>query len=144
MGRGVRLQVGISITCLLSFVLFGYDQGVFSGILQDEDWKRQFSYPDAVRTGIIVSSYVLGCIGGCAGEKFLNSGQSDHLVKSLTGPVNFTVAESTGRRKLIFFSMILIITGAIIQASSFQQAQLFVGRVVTGLGTGIETSVVPA
>lgn len=69
MGRGLRLQVGISITCLLSFVLFGYDQGVFSGILQDEDWKRQFSHPDAVRTGIIVSSYVLGCIGGCAGEE---------------------------------------------------------------------------
>lgn len=69
MGRGLRLQVGISTTCLLSFVLFGYDQGVFSGILQDEDWKRQFSNPDAVRTGIIVSSYVLGCIGGCAGEE---------------------------------------------------------------------------
>ncbi|MCJ1297571.1 hypothetical protein MMC08_000358 [Hypocenomyce scalaris] len=124
MGRGLRLQVGISSTCLLSFILYGYDQGVFSGILQDEDWKRQFDFPDAVRTGIIVSSYTLGCIGGCA--------------------VNVFVAENIGRRKLIFFSMILIIIGAIIQASSFHQAQLFVGRVVTGFGTGIETSTVPS
>lgn len=65
--------MGISITCLLSFVLFGYDQGVFGGILQSEDWKRQFSYPDALRTGIIVSSYVLGCIGGCIREQFLSA-----------------------------------------------------------------------
>lgn len=79
MGRGARLQVGITITCLLSFVLFGYDQGVFGGLLQDEDWKRQFSYPDSVRTGIIVSSYVLGCIGGCVGETFFCTEQTRHL-----------------------------------------------------------------
>lgn len=77
MGRGIRLQAGISTTCLISFILFGYDQGVFSGLLEDENWKRQFSYPDAVRTGIIVSSYVLGCIGGCAGEDFLLPEQPD-------------------------------------------------------------------
>lgn len=68
MGRGRRLQVSISATCLLSFVLFGYDQGVFSGILQDKDWQDQFDNPDALRVGIIVSSYVLGCIAGCGSE----------------------------------------------------------------------------
>lgn len=77
MGRGVRLQAGITTTCLISFILFGYDQGVFGGILQNESWKRQFAYPDAVRTGIIVSSYVLGCIGGCAGEEFFSPEHSD-------------------------------------------------------------------
>lgn len=65
-------------------------------------------------------------------------------VLPLTQSVNFLVAESLGRRKPIFFSMVLIIMGAAIQASSYHQAQLFVGRVVTGFGTGIETSTVPA
>jgi MFS family permease len=63
----------------------------------------------------------------------------NNLTKTLIGPVNFLVSESLGRRKPIFFSMIVIIIGAAIQASSFHQAQLFVGRVVTGFGTGIET-----
>ncbi|EGU85625.1 hypothetical protein FOXB_03849 [Fusarium oxysporum f. sp. conglutinans Fo5176] len=64
MGHGIRLQAGISGTCLLSFVLFGYDQGVFGGILQNSHWKDQFGDPNDVMTGIIVSSYTLGCIGG--------------------------------------------------------------------------------
>jgi len=75
LGRGIRLQVGIAATCQLSFVLFGYDQGVFGGILQNEDWIRQFGYPNDVMVGIIVSSYTLGCIGGCV-RKFIQAQMS--------------------------------------------------------------------
>lgn len=50
--------------CLLSH-FFGYDQGVFSGILQNEDWLNQFGHPNDTKTGIIVASYNLGCLLGC-------------------------------------------------------------------------------
>lgn len=49
----------------MAFTLFGYDQGVFGGILQNEDWLTQFGNPDDTKTGIIVSSYNLGCLLGC-------------------------------------------------------------------------------
>lgn len=64
-GRGRSLQVAISGCCLLAFTLFGYDQGVFGGILQNQDWLEQFGYPSDSETGIIVSSYNLGCLLGC-------------------------------------------------------------------------------
>lgn len=83
MGSGVRLQVGISSMCLLSFVLFGYDQGVFGGILQNENWKHQFNDPNDVMTGIIVSSYTLGCIGGCVCKSKISKLQNTGY-KSLT------------------------------------------------------------
>ncbi|KAH7136923.1 general substrate transporter [Dactylonectria estremocensis] len=124
MGRGARLQAGISAMCLLSFVLFGYDQGVFGGILQNEDWLNQFSHPNDVMTGIIVSSYTLGCIGGCV--------------------LNFFVGEILGRRRAIFLAMALISIGAILQAASFHLPELFLGRVITGFGTGLKSSTVPS
>ncbi|EXA33093.1 hypothetical protein FOVG_15696 [Fusarium oxysporum f. sp. pisi HDV247] len=124
MGHGIRLQAGISGTCLLSFVLFGYDQGVFGGILQNSHWKDQFGDPNDVMTGIIVSSYTLGCIGGCV--------------------INFLVGEFLGRRKAIGLGMILIIIGAVLQACSFNLPELFAGRVITGLGTGLKSSTVPS
>lgn len=70
LGEGKVVQVGITVCCLVAFVLFGYDQGVFSGILQNEDWNRQFNlgpHPSDTKIGIIVSSYNLGCLVGCFG-----------------------------------------------------------------------------
>lgn len=68
LGRGKKLQAGITFCCLVAFVLFGYDQGVFSGILQNDDWLNRFNHPSDTETGIIVSSYNLGCLLGCVGE----------------------------------------------------------------------------
>lgn len=33
-GRGFKLQVAITVTCQIAFIFFGYDQGVFSGIVR--------------------------------------------------------------------------------------------------------------
>lgn len=68
LGRGKTLQAGITFCCLVAFVLFGYDQGVFSGILQNDDWLNRFNHPSDTETGIIVSSYNLGCLLGCVGK----------------------------------------------------------------------------
>jgi hypothetical protein len=65
LGRGKTLQAGLTVCCLIAFVLFGYDQGVFGGILENEDWLKQFNHPSDSETGIIVSCYNLGCFAGC-------------------------------------------------------------------------------
>lgn len=65
LGRGKTLQAGITICCLVAFILYGYDQGVLSGILQNEDFLNQFNHPSDSETGIIVSCFNLGCLAGC-------------------------------------------------------------------------------
>ena len=69
-GRGRSLQVAVTSCCLVAFVLFGYDQGVFSGIIGNEDWRKQFGYPNDSEEGIIVSCYNLGCLLGCLSELY--------------------------------------------------------------------------
>lgn len=68
LGPGKPIQQGITTCCLIAFILFGYDQGVFGGILQNEDWLDLFNHPSDIETGIIVSCYNLGCLVGCLGE----------------------------------------------------------------------------
>ncbi|KAJ0307885.1 hypothetical protein COL516b_003857 [Colletotrichum fioriniae] len=123
LGRGKSLQVGVTICCLIAFVLFGYDQGVFGGILQMEDWLDQFGHPSDSETGIIVSCYNLGCLTGCV--------------------LNFIFGEKLGRRKTIWTAMSLVIIGATLQATAFTVPHLVIGRLVTGFGTGMKTSTVP-
>ncbi|KAH7141379.1 general substrate transporter [Dactylonectria estremocensis] len=123
LGRGKGVRIGITVTCLIAFVLFGYDQGVFGGILQNENWLDQFDHPSDSKTGIIVSCYNLGCLAGCI--------------------LNFFTADILGRRKTIWAAMAFVTIGAILQASAFNIPHLVIGRVITGFGTGMKTSTVP-
>ncbi|CAG9983503.1 unnamed protein product [Clonostachys byssicola] len=123
LGRGKSVQFGVTICCLVAFVLFGYDQGVLGGILENEDWQRQFGYPNDTETGIIVSCYNLGCLTGCV--------------------INFFLGDKLGRRRTIWLAMGFVLVGATLQASAYSVAHLVIGRVVTGFGTGIKTSTVP-
>ena len=76
-----------------------------------------------VITGITVSSYCLGALGGCI--------------------VNFFIGDMFGRRRMIWIAMGLILVGASLQASAYKLGHLIAGRVVTGFGTGIDSSTVP-
>lgn len=50
---------------------------------------------------------------------------------------NLWVGDRLGRRRTIILGGILMITGAILQATSFSYAQIIVARIVTGLGNGL-------
>lgn len=52
-------------------IIFSYDQGVFGGILQLQDYRDQFNHPNDTETGIIVSSYCLGALFGCILNVFI-------------------------------------------------------------------------
>ncbi|KAH9825545.1 Sugar transporter TC2A11 family [Teratosphaeria destructans] len=122
-GRGLRLQIAITITCQIAFIFFGYDQGVFSGIVGNTDWLATFGHPSSGLEGIIVSIYNLGAFSGCI--------------------LTFIFGERLGRRLCIWSAMGWIIVGAILQCTSYSVAQIMIARYVTGIGTGIETSTVP-
>ncbi|KAL2814110.1 general substrate transporter [Aspergillus granulosus] len=122
-GRGKKLQLAVTSCCLCAFVLYGYDQGVFGGILENEDWLNQFEHPGDTLTGFITSSYNLGCLVGCFG--------------------NFIIGDRLGRRRTIWLAMAWVIVGALLQASAFNRGHLIAGRIITGIGTGLKTSTVP-
>ncbi|RAH66960.1 putative MFS sugar transporter [Aspergillus aculeatinus CBS 121060] len=122
-GTGFTLQAAIWAACGMAFILFGYDQGVFSGIVENDDFLDTMNHPNDSLTGIIVSIYNLGCFAGCL--------------------VNFMLAERLGRRRAMWFAMVWVIIGATLQCSAFSVPHLMIGRFVTGIGTGIETSTVP-
>lgn len=50
---------------------------------------------------------------------------------------NLWVGDRLGRRKTIVLGGIIMIIGAILQATSFSYAQMVVARIVTGLGNGL-------
>jgi hypothetical protein len=51
--------------------------------------------------------------------------------------------EKLGRRKTIFIGAIVMLVGAVLQASSYSRAQIIVGRIVSGVGMGVINSTVP-
>ncbi|KAL9529012.1 MFS-type transporter [Sphaerulina musiva] len=120
-GRGRSLRWAITMAC--QFILFGYDQGVFSGIVGNEHFRETFGNPGSAEEGIIVSIYNLGAFAGCI--------------------VNFFIGERMGRRLCMWVAMGFIIVGAILQTTSYGVPQVLIARFITGIGTGIETSTVP-
>ena len=81
------------------------------------------SIDDANTLSTVVSIYDVGCMAGC-------------LFACFFGGI-------LGRKKMIFIGCCIIIVGAAIQCSSYSVAQLIVGRVITGCGTGFNSSSVP-
>lgn len=121
--QGKPLQFGVTAACGAGFLLFGYDQGVFGGLLDNEPFLKTFSYPDATIQGQIVATYDIGCIIGT-------------LVSMFFG-------DKLGRRRCILVGCCILIVGAMLQTASYSLAQMIVGRVVAGVGNGMNTVAIP-
>lgn len=95
-------------------------QGVFGNVLVGDDFLRTMKHPSTAVQGTLTSVYNLGCFFGA-------------LSTIWTGDI-------LGRPRVILLGSSVIAIGAIIQASSFSVAQMMVGRVVAGFGTGMNTA----
>ncbi|KAM0718956.1 hypothetical protein Q7P37_006028 [Cladosporium fusiforme] len=125
---GKALQIGVCTTASSGFLLFGYDQGVMSGIITEPSFLQQFPQMEPLNKSgaiqaLVVAIYEIGC-----------------LIGSL-----FFVAygDNLGRRRAVLIGTLIMLVGAAIQTSSFSLAQLIVGRIVTGAGNGMNTSSIP-
>ncbi|KAM0515509.1 hypothetical protein ACHAPE_006035 [Trichoderma viride] len=134
--RGQTLNWAIGTIAGCDFLLFGYDQGVMGGILTLPIFLNQFPdiNPDlatdpsdaskrSTYQGIAVASYNLGCFIGAI--------------------ITIFIGNYLGRRKMIFLGTSIMIVGAILQASAFTLEHFIIGRIITGLGNGGNTSTVP-
>ncbi|TFK49224.1 putative sugar transporter [Heliocybe sulcata] len=121
--RGKPLIYAITFACSLGFLLFGYDNGVFSGLTTDPTFLAQLSNPNATLLGFIVAVYELGCLFGAL--------------------ICACWAENFGRKTVCSAGSFILILGTIVQATSYGRAQMIVGRIITGVGMGFITSTVP-
>ncbi|ESK83955.1 hexose carrier protein [Moniliophthora roreri MCA 2997] len=120
---GVMLNAWVSVACTTAMTLFGYDQGVFGGIIITESFLETMGNPDANLQGTIVSLYDIGCFVGAM--------------------ATIAFGERYGRKKTFLIGVIVMSIGAILQASAFTVAHMIVARLITGLGNGVNTATAP-
>ncbi|RPD64254.1 MFS monosaccharide transporter [Lentinus tigrinus ALCF2SS1-7] len=129
---------GIAMTAFAAFggILFGYDTGTISGIIQMDDWLRTFG----VRTTDL-QTYPLGF--------YLPSSRESLVVSLLSAGTFFgallgaPVADILGRRVGIIASCLVFALGVALQTGSHNLATFLVGRVFAGGGVGLVSTLVP-
>ncbi|KAI9837497.1 MAG: hypothetical protein M1819_007146 [Sarea resinae] len=126
---GRPLSLMVSSIATMGFLLFGYDQGVMSGIITNYHFNQMFTATrgDSTMQGLVTAVYELGCFFGAL---FI-----------------LWIGDRFGRRRSIMLGGWIMILGVVIQISSVAGhvplAQFMVGRVITGVGNGINTSTIP-
>ncbi|KAL4811991.1 general substrate transporter [Aspergillus spinulosporus] len=138
--RGKSLHLFITFTAVMGFSLFGYNQGMMSGIIAGTEFVGEFEalrmptdYTDAeyrhinVLRGAVTACYEIGCFFGA-------------LVSMFYG-------ERVGRTRVIICGATILIIGAVISCAGFGPhwglGQFVVGRVVSGIGNGLNTATIP-
>ncbi|WVF67861.1 hypothetical protein IAT40_002622 [Kwoniella sp. CBS 6097] len=142
-GNSLLYAVVAIATC--GFSLFGYDQGLMSGIIASRQFNTEFPATkqngvNDVHTGTVqgsvTSCYEVGCFFGAL--------------------FAFFVGEKFGRRKMMLMGAWVMIIGTIISVTAFGPGdtsgrgnvggfvQFIVGRVITGLGNGANTATIPS
>lgn len=136
--RGKKLHWAITFTSVVGFSLFGYDQGLMSGILQGDAFIGEFPVLDkdipghnaqhvSVLQGAVSSCYELGCFFGAI----------------------FTLCfgQHTGRTPLLVTGGVLMVIGTILSTAAFGESwglgQFVIGRVISGFGNGMDTATIP-
>ncbi|ODV64746.1 general substrate transporter [Hyphopichia burtonii NRRL Y-1933] len=134
--RGRKLRATITAVAVTGFSLFGYDQGLMSGIISAKEFTSTFKatseehvgkHNATVNQGAVTSCYELGCFFGALFALFRG--------------------DKVGRRPLILAGSIIIIIGTVISTAAFGPhwgtGQFVIGRVITGIGNGLNTATIP-
>jgi MFS family permease len=54
------------------------------------------------------------------------------------------VGDRLGRRATVWFGMIFMLVGGVLQCSAWQVGQLATGRVLSGIGLGLQVATIPS
>ncbi|CEJ57385.1 hypothetical protein PMG11_06079 [Penicillium brasilianum] len=129
------LRAAVMLVVCPTFTCYGYNMSVAGGLLTLSAFNKQFPQMDTINTtgaqksensqiqGTVIALYTVGGIFGALSCVYLG--------------------DVLGRRKVIFFTNLISIIGAILMATSFDFAQFIVARLILGLGTGGYVATVP-
>ncbi|KAK2783124.1 hypothetical protein FQN51_004454 [Onygenales sp. PD_10] len=116
---------GVALFSSLGGLLFGYDQGVVSGVLTMESFGALFPqiFTDSGFKGWFVSTLLLAAWLGSL--------------------VNGPFADYIGRKVSMIVAVVVFLIGSILQAAAVNLVILFLGRAIAGFAVGMLTMVVP-
>lgn len=120
---GKTLLYFTTVFVSLGVFLFGYDQGVMSGIITSPYFLDYFDQPSRAEIGTMVAILEIGAL----------------LSSLLVG----RVGDIIGRRKTIFWGSLIFVIGGLIQTFTQGLPSMIVGRFVSGIGVGFLSTIVP-
>ncbi|KAG9518342.1 general substrate transporter, partial [Aureobasidium melanogenum] len=121
---GTWLTVWVTVACATDMTLFGYDQGVFGGVVVTQDYINQLNLANNNSLlSTITAIYDIGCFFGAIAAVM--------------------IGDPLGRKNSILVGTTIMSIGALLQCAAFGVPQMIVGRIVAGIGNGINTSTAP-
>jgi MFS family permease len=120
---GQRLLYAISIFASLGVFLFGYDQGVMSGIITGPYFIKFFNNPSPLALGSMVAILEIGA-----------------LITSLAAG---RLGDIIGRKGTLFSGALIFTVGGAIQTFTRGFSSMMAGRIVSGFGVGLLSTIVP-
>ncbi|KAE8154076.1 general substrate transporter [Aspergillus avenaceus] len=122
--KGGWLTFWVTVACATDMMLFGYDQGVFGGVIVTKDFLDVLDlHGNASLIGTITALYDVGCLVGALAAMY--------------------IGERLGRKRTIILGTSIMSVGALLQTAAYGVPQMIVGRIVAGIGNGINTSTAP-
>lgn len=120
---GQPLLYFTSVFVSLGVFLFGYDQGVMSGIITGPFFKDYFNQPTRAEIGTMVAILEVGAFISslCVGR----------------------IGDIIGRRKTIFYGSGVFFVGGALQTVATGMPMMLVGRIIAGFGVGALSTIVP-
>ncbi|OCL10579.1 general substrate transporter [Glonium stellatum] len=122
---GLKLNFAVAFIATCAFWLFGYDMSVMGGVITEHPFTSVF--PEMVNAnvqGIVIAAFELGALVGALSC--------------------LDIGDRLGRRATVFVGMGFMLLGGILQASAWRIAQLTIGRVISGIGLGLQVATVPS
>ncbi|TQV95040.1 sugar porter (SP) family MFS transporter [Cordyceps javanica] len=120
---GKPLLYFTSIFVSLGVFLFGYDQGVMSGIITGPYFIDYFNHPSKAAVGTMVAILEIGA-----------------LISSL---IVGRLGDIIGRRKTILYGSCIFFVGGALQTLASTMTMMMFGRIIAGLGVGMLSTIVP-
>ncbi|KAF4605108.1 hypothetical protein EYR40_003891 [Pleurotus pulmonarius] len=120
---GQPLLYAISIFASLGVFLFGYDQGVMSGIITGPYFSSYFNHPGPIEVGTMVAVLEVGAF--------------------ITSVAAGRVGDIIGRKGTLFIGALVFTLGGAIQTFTLGFWTMIIGRVISGFGVGLLSTIVP-
>ena len=116
----IRTVVLITVVTAVGGFLFGFDNGSISGSVGFLETRFALS-PAGV--GWVTSSIIVGCIVGVI--------------------IAGRLSDAIGRKKVLVLTAVVFVLGALVEAIAPDETVLVVGRILVGIGIGVETTIAP-
>lgn len=121
--KGDGLVLFVTCFASLGVFMFGYDQGVMSGILTHPAFKAYFDNPTASQVGTMVAILEIGA-----------------LITSLLSGI---MADRHGRKAVLVWGAVSFSFGGLVQTFATGYHAMIVGRIISGFGVGFLSMIVP-